>query len=137
MKICTQAAHRDRVSAITMRNTLALAAAFAVAGCHATPDAREPEPSGQTYAEALRVMCDVDQLAGISGEDPFEAGRKRKEFIQANVDNGDGIYLRTMLSVKGAAEQAAELRAEAKEAGIARCALADDIEQTGAGGLAP
>jgi hypothetical protein len=123
-----------------MRNTLALAAAvtLAAAGCgYSTPEPKEPEPSGQTYAEALRVMCDVDELGGISSDDPFEAARKRTEIIQAKVENGDAIYLRTMLSVKGAAEQATELRSEAKEAGIGQCALADDLEKTGAGGIAP
>jgi hypothetical protein len=122
-----------------MRTMLFLAAAsfLATAGCLATPEPKEPEPTGQTYAEALRVMCDVDKIGAIASDDPFEAGRLRTEAMKANVDNGDAIYLRTMLSVKGPAEQAAELRAEAKEAGIASCALADELETSGGGGIAP
>lgn len=121
-----------------MRNALAIAAlALAAAGCHTTPDPVEPQTPRQTYPEALRVMCDVDKVGGIASDDPFEAGRKRAEVIQANVENPDGIYFRTLLSVKGAAEQAAELRKEAKDAGITPCALADELEKTGAGGIAP
>ena len=123
-----------------MRNTLPLAAAlaFAAAGCgYTTPDPVEPQITRQTYPEALRVMCDVDKLGAIASDDPFEAGRKRGEVIQANVENPDGIYFRTLLSVKGAAEQGAELRKEAKEAGITPCALADELEKSGAGGIAP
>lgn len=126
-----------------MRNPLlpagaSVALALAVVGCgYSTPEPKEPDIGGPTYGEALRVMCEVDKLGGISTEDPFEAGRKRTEVIQANVENPDGIYFRTLLSVKGAAEQAAELRKEAKEAGLETCALADDIEKAGAGGIAP
>lgn len=124
-----------------MRKLAALAltlGTFIITGCgYNMPEAKEPDHSGQSYAEALRVMCDVDKVGSIAEDDPFEAGRKRGEVISANVLNGDAIYFRTMLSVKGAAEQAADLRKEAKDCGIDRCALADNLEKTGAGGLSP
>lgn len=105
-------------------------------GYHAV-EPKEPEFQGQSYADALKVICDVDKRGAVATDDPFEASRKRTEIIQAQVENPDAIYLRTMLSVKGAAEQGAELRKEAIDAGLKECALADDLEKTGIGGLAP
>lgn len=116
-----------------------VALAAALAGCgYSEQPVKSPEYAGQSYPEAVRVLCDVDRLAGINAEDdPLAAGRQRTEFIQSHVENPDGIYFRTMISVKGASEQAADLRAEAKEAGLSGCALADDLEKNGAGGIAP
>lgn len=116
-----------------------VALAAALAGCaYSEPPAKSPDYDGQSYPEAVRVLCDVDRLAGIGAdEDPLSAGRRRTDYIQAHVENPDGIYLRTMISVKGAAEQAADLRAEAKETGLSGCALADELEKSGAGGVSP
>lgn len=83
------------------------------------------------------MMCDVDKLAGLSGEaDPISVGQRRTEWISQHVDNPDAIELRTLMSVKGAGEQASMLRDEAKGCGISSCALAGAIEADG-GGLAP
>ncbi len=117
---------------------LSLAAALSAGCAYTAPPPKEPELPGQTYPEAMRVLCDVDKLAGIGNEeDPFEVGRKRTDWIRAHVENPDGIYLRTLLSVKGPTEQAVDLRQEAKEVGLARCALADDLEKRGLGGISP
>ncbi len=94
--------------------------------------------AGQSYLDAIQSICDVDRLASITADDdPLSAGAKRSAWIQQHVENPDGIYLRTMLSVKGAGDQATALREEAKGVGLARCALADEIEKSGAGGLSP
>lgn len=110
-----------------------------LAGCgYDIPPPKEPEIGGQSYPEAIQAFCEVDKLAGIAAdEDPFEVGRKRTEWLRAHVENPDGIYLRTVISVKGPADQAVDLREEAKEHGLARCALADDLEKTGLGGISP
>jgi hypothetical protein len=123
-----------------MHRTVALVALAALAsGCgYSEIPSKGPEFIGQSYPEAIRVLCDVDKLAGIAGEeDPLAVGRKRTDFIQEHVENPDGIYLRTLISVKGPSEQAVDLRQEAKETGLERCALADDLEKNGTGGLSP
>jgi hypothetical protein len=99
------------------------------------PPARAP---GQCYADALALICDVDHLAGLDAEaDPIAVGQKRTEWIQGHADNPDAIELRVLMSVKGAGEQATMLRSQAKQAGLTKCALADSLEKTGAGGLSP
>jgi hypothetical protein len=122
-----------------MRKLLVLAAAALAGGCvYNAPPPEEPASTGQSYLDALQSICDVDRLASISpDDDPLSAGAKRNAWIQQHVENPDAIYLRTMLSVKGAGEQATALREEAKGVGLARCALADEIEKSGAGGLSP
>ncbi len=117
---------------------LILLSACALGACMSTPEPRAPAPAGQSFKEAISVMCDVDKLAGVDADaDPLGAGVKRTAYVNAHVDNPDGIELRTLLSVKGAADQARMLRERAKEAGEARCALADTLEKSGTGGLSP
>jgi len=119
---------------------MALGSVFlSIAGCaYDIPPPKDPDLGGQSYPEALRAFCEVDKLAGIAGdEDIFEVGRKRTDWLRAHVENPDGIYLRTIISVKGPAEQAADLREEAKDHGLASCALADNLEKTGVGGISP
>lgn len=121
-----------------MRRMLLPFAATLVIGCGpSSPPPKAPETTGQTFAQALQIMCDVDKLGNIATDNPFEIGRLRTEVIQEKVDNPDGIYFRTMLAVKGPSEQAVELRKQAKEVGLERCVLADDLEQSGAGGIGP
>lgn len=123
-----------------MRKLLLCAVAALVPACtYNTPVPKGPDTSGQSYAEALGAICDVDKLAAIAADDdPLSLGRKRTDWIHENVVNPDGIYLRTWLSVRGPSDQAVALRDEAKkEAGLERCALADDLEKNGLGGLSP
>jgi len=83
-------------------------------------------------------MCDVDRLAGLSAdEDPLGIGGRRTAWLADRIDNPDGIELKTYLSVKGAADQARMLRQSAKEAGLARCALAESLDTQQSGGLSP
>jgi hypothetical protein len=95
----------------------------------ARPPPCEPEPdTGQSFVEALRVMCNVDQLANLTAEeDPLEKSRQREDFLSDNVKNPDGIYFRTLLKVKGPDEKAAALRVQAGEAGLATCPFADSV----------
>jgi hypothetical protein len=111
--------------------------AFALVACASTPVSKSAAP-GQPFAAAVGMMCDVDRLAAIAADgDPLGAGPKRSAWIAEHVDNPDAIELRTLMSVKGAGEQAKLLREQAKAAGVARCALADALEQSGMGGLSP
>ncbi len=82
--------------------------------------------SGQSYADALKLICDVDQRAGIDADaDLLDAEAKRQDFIAAEVKHPDAIELRTLLTPKPPADKARLLRAEATGVGLSRCALAD------------
>lgn len=110
---------------------MALGASALVAAC-ASPGpepARTPE-GGQTFAQALQLMCDVDARAGIDANtDVLEVEQLRQEAIARDVKNPDGIELRTLLTPQQPADKAKRLRAHAAEAGITRCALADAWER--------
>jgi hypothetical protein len=118
------------------------AASFLLSGtllvaCASTPPTTTAA-QGQPAVDAVRRFCDVDRLAGLSpDEGPLELGRKRTEWLQTHVDSPDGIELRTLLSVKTPAEQAALLRERAATAGLGRCVLADSLDQSGIGAISP
>ena len=83
-------------------------------------------------------MCDVDRQAGLSPDaEPLAVGAKRTAWITDNVPYPDVIELRTLMSVKGAAEQAGMLRDCARAAGLKGCALAESLARSGEGGLSP
>jgi hypothetical protein len=107
-------------------------------GCAPPPKPPAAAPPGQSFAEAVRLICDVDRVAGLApGDDPIAIGRSRSEWLAEHVDNPDGIELKTLLSVKTAQEQAVAIRQQAKELGMGSCAVADSMEQTAMGGLSP
>lgn len=102
-----------------------------VSGCAETPPPAAPE-SGQTYAQAIELMCNVDAHAGLSDADPLELSQKRDEWIAENIKHPDAIELRTLLTVRSFPERAKVLRTEAKEQHLKICPLADayDAEPT-------
>jgi hypothetical protein len=109
-----------------------------LASCAAAPPPPPAAPAGQTFPQAFALICDVDRLGNLSvTDDPLGAGAKRTAWLGEHVDNPDGIELRTVLSVKGAAEQAKMLHDQARMLGVPRCALADALEKTEMGGLSP
>ncbi|MFT3767514.1 MAG: hypothetical protein QM820_18830 [Minicystis sp.] len=109
-----------------------------MAACSNVPAAKAPPATGQSFPQALTMICDVDRLAGLEGDaDPLGSGPKRSAWLAEHVDNPDAIELKTLMSVKGPADQARMLREHAKEAGVTRCALADALEHSTTGGLSP
>jgi hypothetical protein len=112
---------------------------LALSACKMMPEAKCPSPEEQkAYAAALVKMCDVNRQAGLTPEgDLLGVGAKRTAWISDNVGNPEIIELRTLMSVKGAGDQATMLRERIKEAGIKGCPLADSLAQTGEGGLSP
>jgi hypothetical protein len=121
-----------------MRLITVLLAPILLTACAATPESKVSIADQHAFAAAVARMCDVDRQAGISPDaDPLGAGPKRTAWIAANVDNPDAIELRTLMSVKGASEQATMLRDRAKELGLRTCALAEALTRTGEGGLSP
>ena len=102
------------------------------------PEAKSPTAEEKEFTIALAKMCDVDRQAGLEASgDPLGLGPKRTAWITENVVHPDIIELRTLMSVKGAPEQAVMLRARVKDACLQGCALADALAKTGEGGLSP
>lgn len=107
------------------------------AGEQATP-ATPVQTSKHSFPEAMKMLCNVDQLAHLAPEDDLlEIGRKRSAWLADEVDNGDFIEFRTLVSVKGPDEQVTKIRSKAKEVGVASCPLADSIEKEPTGVLVP
>ncbi|MFO0555601.1 MAG: hypothetical protein U0271_44900 [Polyangiaceae bacterium] len=115
--------------------TLAILVAGGAAACspwhYSEPNAPSgPSPTGQSYKDAVVLTCDVDHLAEVDPMEPDElADVKRLAFLEQHVDNGDGIYLRTMLSVRFGDARACLLRDAQASVGLDRCALAEHAEK--------
>jgi hypothetical protein len=73
----------------------------------------------------VEVICDVDERAGVTQGDVVMADQARFAYLEAHVDNPQGIYLRTILGASTSNERARILLDAQKEAGLARCALAE------------
>ena len=96
------------------------------------------QTSKHSFTEAMKMLCNVDQLANLSAdEDLLTIGQKRSAWLSDQVDNGDFIEFRTLVSVKGPDEQVQRVRAKAKEVGVEPCPLADSIEVNPTGVLIP
>lgn len=115
-----------------MRLTAVLCLHVVLGGAACAARSAEPaapptvRPGEQTYPDAIRLMCEVDQRAAIAGEvDLLEWAGLRSEYIIDHVKNPDGIEFRTLWSVKDQTEQARCLGAEAKRVGLSSCPLAD------------
>ena len=119
--------------------TFFLVPIFALPACLVMPEAKGPSPEDRlAFTAALIKMCDVDRQAGLTPEaEPIALGAKRTAWITENVGNPDIIELRTLMSVKGAPDQATMLRERVKEAGLKDCPLAETLARTGEGGLSP
>jgi hypothetical protein len=124
------------VSSLSVNPRSAFASALVVVvvvplGC-ARPAPPEPpvDPSIQSYYAAIDTICRVDELAQLDPEaDPVLADVERFAYLGDAVENPDGIFFRTILSVKSSPEKATMLRREARVACVAQCPLADTYER--------
>jgi hypothetical protein len=116
-----------------MRHSTLFVVTVGLCACASPPCPPEaPDSSGQSYQQAIALMCDVDQRAGIGDDvDPIDRAGRRSDYIQEHVKNPDGIEYRTYFSVKPTSDQARSLEAEAKSVGIKRCALVSSLRQEG------
>jgi hypothetical protein len=105
---------------------------LAMACSAAEPAPKTPAPEGQSYAAAIRTICEVDRHAGANPEDPLEVASKREEYWMEHVKNGDGIYFLTLFRIQGPAERAAMLEKEAAAAQIPDCALIESLRAAAA-----
>ena len=97
-------------------------------GCAANQPATQPAEPGQSYVEALELICHVDERAGIDPlADPIGVDTARWDYIKAEVRNPDAIYFRTLLEVKATDEQAELLAAEADRKQLDGCPLVDAL----------
>lgn len=97
---------------------------------------QRPERSsfeGQTYAEAIRLMCDVDRLVSVpEGTNELELGQLREDYLVENTKHPEAIFLLTVWRTKPVNEQASLLKREALEQRVSDCALARRLEAEGA-----
>jgi len=100
---------------------------LAACGCGGG-SAPAPTPSGgQSYADAIGLICRVDSLAGLGDvKDPIDLGQKRHTWLDQQIKHPDAIYFYTLWRVKPPREQAAALREEVKSGA---CPLADSLER--------
>lgn len=82
----------------------------------------------QIYGDAIRQICDVDRLAGVTAtSDELDRTQKRDEFIIEHTKNSDAIYFSTVWRTKPPGEKADLLEREAHQLGISRCLLAETL----------
>lgn len=87
-----------------------------------------PAVEGQSYAEALRLICDVDRHVTIpEGASELEIGQLRDDYIVENTKNPDAIYFVTVWRTKPPAERASLLDKEAQNQKVKDCTLASRL----------
>lgn len=97
--------------------------ALVVVACASEPPPRAPPREAQSYGEAVRIMCEVDTLAGVDPEDPLDAEAKRSEYLVEHVKNSDGIYLLTLFRTSDPRGQASLLDEAARDTACQSCPL--------------
>jgi hypothetical protein len=97
--------------------------ALLLVACASEPPPRAPPREAQSYDEAVRIMCEVDTLAGVDPEEPLDAEAKRSEYLVEHVKNSDGIYLLTLFRTSDPRAQASLLGDAVRETACRRCPL--------------
>jgi hypothetical protein len=88
-----------------------------------------PLVEGQTYTEAIQLVCDVDARVGVpEGTSELELGQMREDYIIENTKNPDAIFFATVWRTKPPREQAALLKREALAQKIPVCKLVQRLE---------
>jgi hypothetical protein len=106
------------------------------AGCAAS-ETKVACPEKEAHDLAVKTICFVDEQVAYAEDEPtLDRSRRRSQWLDA-VASPEAIYLKTMLSVKPSSEQSQALRQEAREAKLASCPLADEIERDELSALAP
>ena len=88
-----------------------------------------PLGEGQTYADAIKLICEVDKhLVAPEGTSEIEMGQLRQDYIVENTKNPDAIFFITIWRTKPPAEQVNLLTQEAVEQKLPECPLAKSID---------
>ncbi|MBN2194292.1 MAG: hypothetical protein JW751_15860 [Polyangiaceae bacterium] len=102
-----------------------LSGALLAVACGGRQSPAGPVEDGQSFADAVRLICTVDaRLDPAVREDPLALSQARWDRIREEVTNADGIYLRTVLEAEPPARQLSLLSAEAARVGLGTCPLA-------------
>jgi hypothetical protein len=110
---------------------IALGAYFGILGMACTAQQRPitPPVEGQTYAEAIQLLCEVDARVGApEGTSELELGQLREDYIVENTKHPDAIFFTTVWRTKSPSEQAALLKREALGQKITDCKLVQRLE---------
>jgi len=117
-----------------MRSTASsIAVALSLIACaEPSPPPRETGIGGQTYKDAIGLICNVDQAVQLDADASIlDVAELRHEYLQERVKNPDGIYYYTIFRTQDPLQQAASLRHEAREIRLRGCVLADSLERAG------
>jgi len=115
-----------RVAMVAM---LAMGALVALGGlgCASHQEAAKPVESGQSFEEAMSLVCNVDQHVKVDEANLLEREQLRNDFLQDHVKNPDVIYHRTLWRVQATKERAKTIRDLAGQCSLAKCAYADTL----------
>lgn len=83
---------------------------------------------GQSFEEAMSLVCNVDQHVRVADANLLEREQLRNDFLQDHVKNGDVIYHRTLWRVQATKERANTIRELAGQCELAKCPYADTLE---------
>ncbi len=109
-----------------------LGSGFLVFACASQPRPAQSSSPGQSYAAAIRQICEVDShIAPEENDNELEQGQLREDYILAHTENPDAIYFVTLWRTKPPEEQARSLREEAKAQGLGECALTEALAPQG------
>ncbi len=95
---------------------------FSIACAPDTPAASVPHEE-QSYAQAVRMICEVDRYVEVDPDDVLGVSAAREQYLIDHVKNGDGIYFLTLFRIEGPREQARMLAQEAAETKLPSCPL--------------
>jgi hypothetical protein len=99
-----------------------------LAGCASQSRQRPVPVESQSYAQAIRQICGVDALAGITVDtDELERSRRREDHIVLYTKNSDAIFFVTIWRTKPPSEQSTLLAEQARQAQLPSCKLAADL----------
>ncbi len=98
-------------------------------GCAAEKPAPKAEPGGQSFEQAMQLVCHVDEHIEVT-DDPLELDQQRTDFLQSHVKNPDAIYHQTLWRVQSAHQRAKTIRDLSKQACLESCPYADALEHS-------
>lgn len=102
--------------------------------CASGQEAARSPHEGQTFREAVQLICDVDARAGIAdADDELIVEETRVAWLSEQISNPDGIELHTLVRAKAPGEAAELLRGASKQVELASCPLAESLGALGAG----
>jgi hypothetical protein len=108
--------------------TLVAFIAAGTAGCASRQAEPKPAETGQSFEEAMSLVCNVDQHVQVADADLLEREQLRNDYLQDHVKNPDVIYHRTLWRVQATKERAKTIRELAGQCSLAKCAYADTLE---------